>query len=131
MTFETLSREQVENARPSDRQMQRSIVYGSIAVPIKKPESDHTHKWTIYVRGFHDEDISKIVFQDANQKPLNFTHHLMLYPTEEASQVKTSRPVISEHYEEIIFDPPTELMADILKQELQYVDPKTSPRYAE
>jgi YEATS domain-containing protein 4 len=73
----------------------------------------------------------RIVFQDATQKPLNFTHHLMLYPTEEANQVKTSRPVISEHYEEIIFDPPTELMANILKQEPQYVDPKTSPRYAE
>ena len=60
-------------------------------------------------------------------------HQLKLYPTNEeaASQLKTSRPVISEHYEEIIFDPPTEMMAKILKQEPQYFNLKTSPRYSE
>lgn len=36
----------------------RAIVYGSIATPIKKPENEHTHKWTVYVRGFNNEDIS-------------------------------------------------------------------------
>lgn len=40
---------------------QRSILYGSVATPIKKPESDHTHRWTVYVRGFHEEDISKYI----------------------------------------------------------------------
>lgn len=40
---------------------QRSILYGSVATPIKKPDSDHTHRWTVYVRGFHDEDISKYI----------------------------------------------------------------------
>ena len=40
---------------------QRSIVCGSIATPIKKPEGDHTHKWTVYVRGAHDEDISSYI----------------------------------------------------------------------
>lgn len=39
----------------------RSIIYGSVAVPIKKPETDHTHKWTVYVKGAHDEDISTYV----------------------------------------------------------------------
>ena len=45
----------------ANEKMRRSIVYGSIATPIKKPESDHTHKWTIYVRGFHNEDLSTYV----------------------------------------------------------------------
>ena len=40
---------------------QRSIVCGSVATPIKKPEGDHTHKWTVYVRGAHDEDISSYI----------------------------------------------------------------------
>lgn len=45
----------------------KSIVYGSIATPIKKPESDHTHKWTVYVKGAFNDDISayvkKVVFR--------------------------------------------------------------------
>ena len=74
----------------------------------------------------------RIVFQDANQKPLSLVHHLKLYPTEEAgSQLKTSRPVVSEHYEEIIFDPPTAAMAEILSGEAAFARPETSSRYAE
>lgn len=49
------------NAPAALARMQRSIIYGSIATPIKKPESEHTHRWTVYVRGFHDEDISTYV----------------------------------------------------------------------
>jgi YEATS domain-containing protein 4 len=45
----------------------RPIVYGSVASAIKKPDGDHTHRWTLYVRGFNDEDISsyvkKVVFK--------------------------------------------------------------------
>ncbi len=41
--------------------MARAILYGSIATPIKKPETEHTHKWTIYVRGFNNEDVSYYV----------------------------------------------------------------------
>ena len=74
----------------------------------------------------------RIVFQDPNQKPLLLTHHLKLYPTDDTtSQVKTSRPVISEHYEEIVFDPPTPMMLEILEKEPQYADLKTSKRYEE
>lgn len=73
----------------------------------------------------------RIVFQDAGQKPLNLTHHLKLYPTEEATQLKTSRPVVSEHYEEIVFDPPTETMAAILAREPHYAEIHTSARHAE
>lgn len=149
----------------------KSIIYGSVAVPIKKPESDHTHKWTVYVKGTNEEDISayikrvsfklhesfsnptrstflsfkiwldvvdvdsfpfeitetgwgefqlqiKIHFQDSNQKPVLLWHHLRLYPNGEDSNsvLKTTRPVVSEHYEEIVFDPPTTLMLDLLQK---------------
>lgn len=121
----------------------RSIVYGSVATPIKKPETEHTHRWTVYVRGFNDEDISyyvntvhfklhesfadhnrcvaqfpfevtetgwgefqiqiKITFQDPLVKPLLLLHHLRLYPpNEEPSQLKTSKPVVAETYDEIV-----------------------------
>jgi len=39
----------------------RAIVYGTRAEPIKVENSDHTHRWTVYVRGFHDEDISTYI----------------------------------------------------------------------
>ena len=43
------------------------IVYGSIAFPLKKVEEYHTHRWTLYVRGPNNEDLSvgvaKVVFQ--------------------------------------------------------------------
>ena len=43
------------------------FLYGSSAVAIKKPDSDHTHKWTIFVRGYQNEDISpyvrKVIFK--------------------------------------------------------------------
>lgn len=76
----------------------------------------------------------RIVFHDPHQKPLSLVHHLKLYPTSEeaaAMQVRSSRPVISEHYEEIIFDPPTVTMAEVLAKEPQYQDLSSSPRYAE
>lgn len=51
----------------TNERMQRMIVYGSVATPIKRPDSDHTHKWTVYVRGFHNEDLStyikKVIFR--------------------------------------------------------------------
>lgn len=134
----------------------RSIVYGSLAVPIKKPETDHTHKWTVYVRGFNGEDISyyikrvsfklhdsfaqpvrsingtvvelltseidideapfevnetgwgefqiqiKITFHDPSQRPVTFNHTLKLHPSEDLGQLKTSKPVLSEFYDELV-----------------------------
>lgn len=43
----------------------------------------------------------KIIFQHPKVKPLNFTHYLKLYPSEESS-IKTSKPVISEVIEELV-----------------------------
>lgn len=88
----------------------------------------------------------KIVFQDPDTKPINLTHHLKLYPTIIPSpsgggegddsappntSLKTSRPVINEHYEEIIFDPPSSTMREILLKEPQFMDLTSSPRYSE
>lgn len=43
------------------------IVYGSIAFPLHKSEEYNTHRWTLYVRGPNNEDLSqgiaKVVFQ--------------------------------------------------------------------
>jgi len=43
------------------------IVYGSIAFPLPKTEEYNTHRWTLYVRGPNNEDLSqgiaKVVFQ--------------------------------------------------------------------
>lgn len=43
------------------------IIYGNSAVALKKPDNEHTHRWTIFVRGFNNEDIStyvrKVVFK--------------------------------------------------------------------
>ncbi len=55
------------NTRPKEagdakRQvLQRSILFGSIATPLAAPVGDNTHSWTVYVRGFHGEDISSYV----------------------------------------------------------------------
>lgn len=51
--------------------IERPIVYGTCAWPLpvtkKEDYSGHTHKWTVYVRGVHGEDISyyvkKVVFK--------------------------------------------------------------------
>lgn len=43
------------------------IIFGNSAVALKKPENEHTHRWTVFVRGFNNEDIStyvrKVVFK--------------------------------------------------------------------
>lgn len=44
----------------------RYIIYGSQATFIKKPESNHTHKWKVYVRGVNEDlsfFIKKVVFK--------------------------------------------------------------------
>lgn len=125
------------------KSFKRSIVYGSLATPIKKPDTDHTHKWTVYVRPFNEkEDMSKYVkrvtfklhdsfaqplrqideapwevnetgwgeftiqiklsFHDPNQRPITLNHQLRLYPPEDMGQLKTSKPVLSEFYDEIV-----------------------------
>ncbi|KAJ1650803.1 NuA4 histone H4 acetyltransferase complex and the SWR1 complex subunit [Dispira simplex] len=92
----------------------RPIVYGNVAAPLgdeRGSQPDHTHKWTISVRGVNNEDISyyvkkvvfklhetytqpnrrwgefeiaiKIYFQNVSgEKPITLFHHLRLHPLE-------------------------------------------------
>ncbi|CAG8474599.1 7062_t:CDS:2, partial [Ambispora gerdemannii] len=57
----------------------RPIIYGNVATPLppkKSAETDHTHKWTVSVKGVNGEDISyfikKVVFKlhETYQNPL-------------------------------------------------------------
>lgn len=54
----------------------RLLVFGNTATAIKNPESDHTHRWTVYVRGFNGEDISPYVRKVAFR-----LHESFLQPT--------------------------------------------------
>lgn len=42
----------------------RPFIYGNVATPLtgkKAAESDHTHKWTVCVRGVNGEDVSYFI----------------------------------------------------------------------
>jgi YEATS domain-containing protein 4 len=123
----------------------RSIIYGTLATPIKKPDTDHTHRWTVFVKSgqnhpadnlttyikrisfkLHDSFAQplrtleeppwevnetgwgeftiqiKIMFVDPNQRPITINHQLKLYPPEDMGQLKTSKPVLSQFYDEIV-----------------------------
>ncbi|KAJ3020301.1 NuA4 histone H4 acetyltransferase complex and the SWR1 complex subunit [Thoreauomyces humboldtii] len=145
----------------------RPIIYGTHASLLKlnekRADPSHTHKWIVYVKGIHNEDLSffikkvqfklhesfespiraceappyevhetgwgefdipiKITLQDSLEKAaINFVHTLQLYPKEDAagngpggpsSSASTAvggppKPVVSEHYDEIVFNEPTE-----------------------
>lgn len=58
---------ETNQATPNHQIFSFPIIYGNSAVALKKPENEHTHKWTVFVRGFNNEDIStyvrKVVFK--------------------------------------------------------------------
>jgi YEATS domain-containing protein 4 len=42
----------------------RPFIFGNVASPLPKAkanESDHTHKWTVQLRGIGDDDLSDII----------------------------------------------------------------------
>ena len=39
----------------------RPILYGNSATPLVGSQDEHTHCWTLYVRGLNNEDISYYV----------------------------------------------------------------------
>mmetsp|Transcript_42964 Transcript_42964/g.168085 ORF Transcript_42964/g.168085 Transcript_42964/m.168085 type:complete len:220 (-) Transcript_42964:2881-3540(-) len=130
------------------------IVHGSISFYLgKKSEEERTHKWTAYVRGLENRDLSyvvksvefllhesfdpqkrvlssppfevtesgwgefevniKIHFKDNIEKPVEIFHLLRLFPPFGTEMSK--KPVVSEHYDELIFQDPTENLFKILK----------------
>ncbi|KAJ3120932.1 NuA4 histone H4 acetyltransferase complex and the SWR1 complex subunit [Nowakowskiella sp. JEL0407] len=145
--------------QPPNISVDRPILIGSIATPLNKRdaiEGVNTHKWTVYVKGLHGEDISyfikkvvfklhdsfatptrviekppfevtesgwgefdiliKIHFVDiAGEKPVQLYHHLQLFPKDEASIKKTlNSSVVSEIYEEVVFNEPTEELYQVM-----------------
>jgi len=133
--------------------IEKPIVYGTAAFYLGKPatgEQEFSHRWTVYVRGVDNEDISqwvkKVTFQlhatfknparTLDHPPfevtehgwgefsipitihfhdgtfVNVSHSLRLFP--EAGPQKTNRPVMSEHYDEVIFVNPSSEMAQLL-----------------
>ncbi|GFH49508.1 hypothetical protein CTEN210_05984 [Chaetoceros tenuissimus] len=110
------------------------IVYGSIAFPLPKTEEYNTHRWTLYVRGPNNEDLSqvtekgwgefeasiRIVWRDPAEKALVFMHMIKLYPPvaenlpgsetgvdDTKSEDKKKKPVVHEFYDEVVFTDPT------------------------
>ncbi|KAI9754858.1 MAG: NuA4 histone H4 acetyltransferase complex and the SWR1 complex subunit [Chaenotheca gracillima] len=151
------------NKRVKGVSIYRPFVYGSIARPIDenaRPEgipADHSHQWTVWVKGVDDEDISywlkKVQFKlhetytnpvrtietppfevtetgwgefelsiklffipESSEKPQTLWHTLKLHPWgPDAETIKAERrPIISQNYEEIIFNEPVESFYDIL-----------------
>ena len=139
-------------------------MFGSIAKlldPNNRPPNispDHTHRWTVYVRGVDGEDITywlkKVQFKlhetysqslrtieapgpfevtetgwgefevsiklffvpEANEKPSSVYHPLKLHPygPEAERQRASGEPIISQNYEEIVFNEPVEQFYEIL-----------------
>lgn len=138
-------------------------MFGSIAKPFedgnRPPDinEDHTHKWSVFVKGVDGEDISywlkKVQFKlhetypdslrtlesppfevtetgwgefevqiklyfvaEANEKPQNLYHGLKLHPygADAESQRARKDPIVSQHYEEVLFNEPVEVFYDLL-----------------
>ncbi|KAL2047398.1 hypothetical protein N7G274_001419 [Stereocaulon virgatum] len=144
-------------------QVYRPFIYGSIAKPVdpdNRPAgitAEHTHLWSVYVRGVDGEDISywlkKVQFKlhetyanssrmiesppfevtesgwgefevqlklyfvpEANEKAQTLWHALKLHPygPDAEGQKERRETIVSQNYEEIIFNEPVEGFYDIL-----------------
>ncbi|XP_003691941.1 YEATS domain-containing protein 4 isoform X1 [Apis florea] len=133
----------------------KPIVYGNVARYFgkKREEDGHTHQWTVYVKPYHNEDMStyvkkvhfklhesynnpnrimtkppyeltetgwgefeiviKIYFHDPNERPVTIYHILKLFQTTPEIQLG-KKSLVSEFYEEIVFQDPTALMQHLL-----------------
>lgn len=152
----------------------KPIVYGNIARSFgkKREEDGHTHQWKVYVKPYHNEDMSvyvkkvhfklhesyanpnrivtkppyeitetgwgefevviKIYFHDPTERPVTCYHILKLFQSPivdgELSTTTTMDPkkgLVSESYEEIVFQEPTQLMQHFLMN----VQPLTNGPY--
>jgi len=88
----------------------------------------------------------RIMFQDPNQKHIQLSHFLRLYPSQDGTTTNialiepsasedahdlSSKAIVSETYEEIVFeiDENSGKMADILYGESNYMNLSTSPHH--
>ncbi|KAI9766476.1 MAG: NuA4 histone H4 acetyltransferase complex and the SWR1 complex subunit [Geoglossum umbratile] len=151
------------NKRVKGISIHRPFVYGSIARPIdpmKRPANlpaEHTHQWTVWVKGVDDDDISywlrKVQFKlhetyanplrlcdappfevtetgwgefeiqiklhfvpESGEKPQTLWHPLKLHPYGPDAEIEREerRPIISQNYEEVVFNEPVDAFYDIL-----------------
>ncbi|KAI9823048.1 MAG: NuA4 histone H4 acetyltransferase complex and the SWR1 complex subunit [Thelocarpon impressellum] len=141
----------------------RPFVFGNTTRhidPNKRPanlDKDHTHQWTLFVKGVDDDDISywlkKVQFKlhdsynnslrtieqppfevhetgwgefdvaiklyfvpESGEKPQTLWHTLKIHPYGPDAEIQRieKRPIISQNYEEIIFNEPVEQFYEIL-----------------
>ncbi|RZF49143.1 hypothetical protein LSTR_LSTR008429 [Laodelphax striatellus] len=136
----------------------KPIVFGNYARYFgkKREEDGHTHEWTVYLKPYLNEDISKYVrkvhfklhdsystpnriitkppfevaetgwgefeisikiyFYDPNERPVNLYHILKLFQGSEVANAATlgKHTIVSEFYEELIFQEPTQNMLSAL-----------------
>mmetsp|Transcript_14086 Transcript_14086/g.35676 ORF Transcript_14086/g.35676 Transcript_14086/m.35676 type:complete len:320 (+) Transcript_14086:177-1136(+) len=149
----------------------KPIVFGSIAFFLGKKaiNDENTHKWSIYVRGLEDEDLSyyvkrvvftlhpscqipvvtcdeppyvvtqlgwgefdvkiTIIFRDAQETSVDIIHFLRLYPPGSSAANTSSlvkKPVVNEHYEEVVFHEPSEAFYKVLTSAPRVVQPLAS-----
>ncbi|KAI9859802.1 MAG: NuA4 histone H4 acetyltransferase complex and the SWR1 complex subunit [Trichoglossum hirsutum] len=151
------------NKRVKGISIHRPFVYGSVARPIdpaKRPPNlpaEHTHQWTVWVKGVDDDDISywlrKVQFKlhetyanplrlcdappfevtetgwgefeiqiklhfvpESGEKPQTLWHPLKLHPYGPDAEIEREerRPIISQNYEEVVFNEPVDAFYDIL-----------------
>lgn len=58
--------------------------------------------------------VIRVFFHDTNEKPVDFYHPLVLFD-EKTPGEPSEKPVIKEHYDEIVFQDPSEKLLEILK----------------
>ncbi|GFG31551.1 hypothetical protein Cfor_00462 [Coptotermes formosanus] len=134
----------------------KPVVYGNIARYFgkKREEDGHTHQWTVYVKPYHNEDMStyvkkvhfklhesyaepnrivvkppyevtetgwgefeiviKIYFHDPNERPTVTLYHILKLFQSGPDVMQGRKTLVSEFYEEIVFQDPTVLMQHLL-----------------
>ncbi|KAI9912409.1 hypothetical protein PsorP6_005478 [Peronosclerospora sorghi] len=135
----------MSDARQKNIIVSKPILYGSVATYLgRKAEETKTHRWSIFLRGTENEDLSymiskvvislhvsfanpvreppyevtefgwgefetriQIYFHDPNERPISIVHLLVLYPPN-SQPISTKKPVVSEFYDELVFNEPTE-----------------------
>ncbi|GLH15722.1 YEATS domain-containing protein 4 [Gryllus bimaculatus] len=130
----------------------KPVVYGNIAKSFGKirEEDGHTHKWTVYVKPYRNEDMSmyvkkvhfklhdsyadanrmvskppyevtetgwgefdiviKIFFNDPNERPAVTLYHTLKLFQPGPDALVAKKTLVTEFYEEIVFQDPTALM---------------------
>eukprot|EP00949_MAST-11_sp_MAST-11-sp1_P000307 g307.t1 len=87
-------------------------LHPSFSVPVRLKEE---HPFEVTETGWGEFEVGiRIYFVDDAVPPLNLSHHLRLYPAEKNAVLSEEKPVVHEHYDEILFHDPPEAFKKIL-----------------